>query len=155
MSALKITPNDCPLNIDIIEQFLPHRDPIRLVDSVITFDEKHITTEVDLSGHKNLFQGHFPHRAILAGVYMIEMAAQAGALLTALTDGFEDGKFIGFSGVDNVKFRTPVNPGDILRIDVECVKIRLPFYKFKGIVKSGDKTAVSLDFTASLMKFNG
>jgi len=155
MTALEVKPDDCPLNVDIIEQFLPHRDPIRLVDSVIRFDATHITTELDLARHENLFQGHFPDRVILPGIYMIEMAAQSGALLVGLNDGFEDGKFIGFSGVDNVKFRSPIKPNDILRIDVELVKIRLPFYKFKGIVRCGDKTAISLDFTASLMNFNG
>jgi 3-hydroxyacyl-[acyl-carrier-protein] dehydratase len=155
MTPLKTRPEDCPFGRDVIEHYLPHRDPIRLVDRVISFNETSITTEVDLAQHHSLFQGHFPGRAILPGIYMIEMAAQAGALLAALNDGFEDGKFIGFSGVDNVKFRVPVKPNEILQVHVDLVKIRLPFYKFKGKVQIKGKAAVSLDFTASLMNFNG
>jgi len=155
MTPLKPRPNDCPFGHDVISQYLPHRDPINLVDRVESFSDVKITTRVNLSEHESLFAGHFPDRAILPGIYMIEMAAQAGALLVALNDGFEDGKFLGFSGVDNVKFRTPAQPHDSLQIEVELVKIRLPFYKFTGKVTLGNKTAASLDFTASLMNFNG
>lgn len=86
---------------------------------------------------------------------MIEMAAQSGALLISLTSGLQAGKFIGFSGVDNVKFRTAVKPNDILNIDVELTRIRLPFYKFKGKVSVSGKTAITLDFSAALMDFTG
>lgn len=153
--TVKITSEDCPLNRDVIHTLLPHRDPILLVDRVLSFDDDNITTELDLSGHSNLFQGHFPDRAILPGIYMIEMAAQAGALLVNLSDGVEEGRFIGFAGVDNVKFKRPVKPDDIIRVQVEIVKRRGPLYKFKGRVTVEDKLTVSLDFTASVMKFSG
>ena len=150
-----IKPEDCPLNRDCIETLLPHRAPILLVDRVASFDDDKITTEVGLSAHPNLFTGHFPDRAILPGIYMIEMAAQAGALLVNLSDGVKDGYFIGFAGVDNVKFKSPVKPDDTIRVQVEIVKRRGPLYKFKGRVTVDEKLAVSLDFTASLMTFSG
>lgn len=153
--AHNISPEDCPIEQEIVTEYLPHRDPILLVDRVLSYDEDNITTEVDLSKHADLFKGHFPDRAILPGIYMIEMAAQAGALLVNLSDGVADGYFIGFAGVDNVKFKSPVQPDDVLHVQVEIVRRRGPIYKFKGRVTVDNILAVSLDFTASLMKFSG
>lgn len=148
-------PEDCPLNRDAIKLLLPHRAPILLVDRVISYGDDQILTELNLSDHMNLFKGHFPDRAILPGIYMIEMAAQAGALLVSLSDGIDDSHFIGFAGVDNVKFKRPVQPDDSLRVNIEIVKRRGPLYKFKGRVTVADKLTVSLEFTASLMKYSG
>ena len=148
-------PEDCPLNRDAIKLLLPHRAPILLVDRVISYGDDQILTELNLSDHMNLFKGHFPDRAILPGIYMIEMAAQAGALLVNLSDGIDDNHFIGFAGVDNVKFKRPVQPDDSLRVNIEIVKRRGPLYKFKGRVTVADKLTVSLEFTASLMKYSG
>lgn len=150
----EINPNSCPIERDVIKDFLPHRDPILLVDRVLNFDEKRITTEITLSDHMELFTGHFPDRAILPGVYMIEMAAQAGALLVSLSKGLDRDKFIAFSGVDKVKFRRPVQPSDIIRVNVEIVKIRGPFYKFSGKVSVEETVTASLEFSASQMAFD-
>ena len=149
-----VSPESCPIERDVIKTFLPHRDPILLVDRVLSFDEAKITTEIVLSDHKELFKGHFPDRAILPGVYMIEMAAQAGALLISLSQGLDDDKFIAFSGVDKVKFRRPVQPADTIRVKVEIVKIRGPFYKFSRKVSVGEAITASLEFSASQMAFD-
>ena len=149
-----VTQESCPIEREVIKTFLPHRDPILLVDRVLSFDESKITTEIVLGDHRELFQGHFPDRAILPGIYMIEMAAQAGALLISLSKGLEVGKFIAFSGVDKVKFRRPVQPDDTIRVDVEIVKIRGPFYKFSGTVSVGEALTASLEFSASQMTFD-
>ena len=151
--GLDIQPDSCPLGRELIKTILPHREPILLVDRVLTFNEARITTEIELGQHPELFQGHFPDRAILPGIYMIEMAAQAGALLVSLSLGIDDNKFIAFSGVDKVKFRRPVKPGDIIRVDVEIVKVRGPFYKFAGKVFVGEEVTTSLEFSASQMSF--
>jgi len=149
-----ITPKSCPIERDVIKNFLPHRDPILLVDRVLAFGETKITTEIVLSAHKELFTGHFPDRAILPGIYMIEMAAQAGALLVSLSKGLDANKFIAFSGVDKVKFRRPVQPDDTIRVEVEIVKIRGPFYKFAGKVSVGEAVTATLEFSASQMAFD-
>lgn len=148
-----ITSDMCPLGRDIIKQYLPHRKPILLVDDVLYFDKTNITTQITLSTHIGLFEGHFPDRAILPGVYMIEMAAQAGALLVALSYGLGAQKFIAFSGVDKVKFRRPVKPDDIIRVDVEIVKVRGPFYKFTGKLRVESEVVASLDFSATQMDY--
>ena len=67
--------------------------------------------------------------------------------------GIDDNKLIAFSGVDKVKFRRPVKPGDIIRVDVEIVKVRGPFYKFAGKVFVGEEVTTSLEFSASQMSF--
>lgn len=149
-----ITSDMCPIGRDIIKQYLPHREPILLVDHVLSFDKTNITTEITLSAHMELFEGHFPDRAILPGIYMIEMAAQAGALLVSMSHGLDSQKFIAFSGVDKVKFRRPVKPDGIIRVDVEIVKIRGPFYKFTGKLRVEGDVVASLDFSASEMNFN-
>ena len=149
-----VSPESCPIERDIIKTLLPHREPILLVDRVVSFDESKIRTEIILSDHKELFKGHFPDRAILPGIYMIEMAAQAGALLISLSQGMPDGKFIAFSGVDKVKFRRPVQPDDTIGVEVEIVKIRGPFYKFSGKVSVGEAVAATLEFSASQMAFD-
>ena len=148
-----INPDACPLGRAVIQEYLPHRAPILLVDSVLNFNPDRITTEIDLKNHANLFDGHFPDRAILPGIYMIEMAAQAGALLVSLSKGLDSDKFIAFSGVDKVKFRRPVQPADIIRVEVEIVKIRGPFYKFSAKVFVEEAIAASLEFAATQMTF--
>ena len=64
-----------------------------------------------------------------------------------------DDKFIAFSNVDSVKFRRPVNPGEIIRVEVKIEKVRLPFYKFSGIAKVDGKNAATLKFAATEMKY--
>lgn len=147
-------PKACPFGRDIIKTLLPHREPILLIDRVISYDQQQISAQTDLSNHKGLFKGHFPDRSILPGIYMIEMAAQSGALLVALSAGLDADKFIAFSGVDKVKFRSPVKPDDIIRVDVEIVKVRGPFYKFSGKAFVGEALVMSLDFAAAQMTFD-
>jgi len=89
----------------------------------------------------------------MPGVLIIETVAQAGALLVSLTRGLSDDKFIAFSNVDAVKFRRPVNPGEIIVVDVEIERIRLPFYKFTGIATVGGKVAATLKFAAAEMLY--
>ena len=148
-----ISAENCPLDRTIIQSILPHRDPILFVDEVLSYDNVRIKTRIDLSRHADLFTGHFPDRAILPGVYMIEMAAQSGALLVGLTQDLDDNNFIAFSGVDKAKFRRPIAPGELIEIDVEIVKARGILYKFMGTISVEGKVATSLEFTASQMSF--
>jgi len=69
----------------------------------------------------------------------------------SLTRGLTDGKFIAFSSVEKAKFRRSVLPGEKITIQVEIEKIRLPFYKFKGIAKVNNKVCATLNFSAAEM----
>ena len=142
-----------PLDKDYVKDYLPHRDPMLFIDRVTALGEDTITIESDVDPKAEYFKGHFPGMPIMPGVLIVETVAQAGALLVSLTRGLSDDKFIAFSNVDSVKFRRPVEPGEVLTVDVEIEKIRLPFYKFVGIAKVDGKVAASLKFAAAEMSY--
>lgn len=148
-----LTTHSLPLDKDYVKDYLPHRDPMLFIDRVTALGENTITIESDVDPEAAYFKGHFPDMPIMPGVLIVETVAQAGALLVSLTRGLSDDKFIAFSNVDAVKFRRPVEPGEMLTIDVEIEKIRLPFYKFTGTAKVGDKVAASLKFAAAEMSY--
>lgn len=142
-----------PMSRDTVMSYLPHRDPMLFIDRVTTLSDDTITIESDVKADAVFFKGHFPNMPIMPGVLIVETSAQAGALLVSLTRGLDDGKFIAFSSVDNVKFKRPVYPGDMLRVEVSIEKVRLPFYRFVGKVYVGDKLVTSLNFSAAQMDF--
>lgn len=142
-----------PLDKDYVKNYLPHRDPMLFIDRVTSLTEDTITIESYVDPEAAYFKGHFPGMPIMPGVLIVETVAQAGALLVSLTRGLSDDKFIAFSNVDAVKFRRPVEPGEMLTIDVEIEKIRLPFYKFVGTAKVDGKIAASLKFAAAEMSY--
>jgi len=123
------------------------------IDRVVALEENTITIESDVDPDAAYFKGHFPGMPIMPGVLIVETVAQAGALLVSLTRGLSDDKFIAFSNVDAVKFRRPVEPGEMLTVEVEIEKVRLPFYKFTGTAKVDGKVAASLKFAAAEMSY--
>jgi len=142
-----------PLTQAYIKDYLPHRDPMLFVDRVVSLTETSITIESDVRADADFFKGHFPSMPIMPGVLIIETVAQAGALLVSLTREISDEKFIAFSNVDDVKFRRPVNPGEIISVDANIEKIRLPFYKFSGVATVEGKIAATLKFAAAEMHY--
>ncbi|MBW4827118.1 MAG: 3-hydroxyacyl-ACP dehydratase FabZ [Clostridiaceae bacterium] len=112
------------LNINDIKKVLPHRYPFLLVDTIniISPGEKVI-------GYKNVtinepfFQGHFPQEPVMPGVLIIEAMAQTGAVLVLSEEKFK-GKTPYFVGLNKVKFRKKVIPGDTLKMEVETVRMR-------------------------------
>ena len=142
-----------PLGREYVKDYLPHRDPMLFIDRVIALDENTITIESDVDPEAAYFKGHFPGMPIMPGVLIVETVAQAGALLVSLTRGLTDDKFIAFSNVDAVKFRRPVEPSEMLTVEVEIEKVRLPFYKFIGTAKVDGKIAASLKFAAAEMSY--
>lgn len=143
-----------PLDREYVKDYLPHRDPMLFIDRVTSLEEYSITIESDVDSKAAYFKGHFPGMPIMPGVLIVETVAQAGALLVSLTRGLSDDKFIAFSNVDAVKFRRPVEPGEMLIVDVKIEKIRLPFYKFTGTAKVDGKVAATLKFAAAEMSYN-
>ena len=133
---------DQPTSFDIrkILEFLPHRYPFLLVDRVNEIvDGEYIKAHKCVSFNEPFFQGHFPGVPVMPGVLIIEALAQAGGLLVLL-----------FSGLEKVRFRRPVFPGD--RLDLECRLIRhkLKLWKMEGRAYVDGVLAAEAEITAAV-----
>ncbi len=109
-----------------IQKLLPHRYPFLLVDKIIDYiPEKSAVGVKNVTVNEPQFQGHFPGRPLMPGVLIVEAMAQVGGIVLKQLPGFEDGLFV-FAGIDKVRFRRQVVPGDQLVMTVEllCVKQR-------------------------------
>jgi 3-hydroxyacyl-[acyl-carrier-protein] dehydratase len=121
------------LNIDDIIKRLPHRYPILLVDRVLDFvPEQSIKALKNVTVNEPHFTGHFPDFPVMPGVLIIEAMAQVGGIL-AFQSAPEDQEFlVYFTGIDGVRFRKPVRPGDQLIFELTCLRRRGHMWKFKG-----------------------
>jgi len=120
-------------DINAIKKILPHRYPFLLVDSIIELEpEKRCVGIKNVTANEHFFEGHFPGRPLMPGVLIIEAMAQVGGVL--LLNGEDDvvEKLVVFMGIDNVKFRKPVQPGDQLLMELEMLKARKSTFKMYG-----------------------
>ena len=143
-----------PRTIDLqgIMDLLPHRYPLLLVDRILDFEPKvWIRGLKNVSYNEEIFQGHFPSRPVFPGVYIVEAMAQTGGCL--LMREFEDRatKVIYFMGIDNVKFRKPVQPGDQLVMDVKVLQIKGRICKMRGEAFVGGQKVAEAEFMSMLM----
>jgi 3-hydroxyacyl-[acyl-carrier-protein] dehydratase len=118
-----------PLDINRIIGILPHRYPFLLVDRVTEHvHDKYIRGYKNVTINEPFFQGHFPGDPIMPGVLQLEALAQLGAILMLQTEKGQ-GKLMVFAGMDNVRFRRMVIPGDRLDMECELTKFRYPIGK--------------------------
>ena len=132
---------------------LPHRYPILLVDRVLELEAgKRIRALKNVSVNEPYFVGHFPYRPVMPGVLMVEALAQAAALLAFETLGIEpdDKSVFYFAGIDNVRFKRPVEPGDQLLLDVTLERAKAGIYKFSGQARVGEAIAVEADLLCTM-----
>ena len=110
-----------PIDVITIQKLLPHRYPFLLVDRVVEFEpHKRIVGIKNVSINEPFFHGHFPGHPVMPGVLVIEALAQAGGLLTQLSQGTDaKGKLFYLVKIDNAKFSRMVVPGDRLELAVE------------------------------------
>jgi beta-hydroxyacyl-ACP dehydratase FabZ len=118
--------------VEWITRILPHRYPMLLIDRVLELEPKRIVCLKNLTNNEAFFQGHFPGRPVMPGVYTIEALAQAAGLLLMSNRPDLHGKVIFFTGIDNARFRRPVVPGDQLRLEVEVLRTRGSHAKLLG-----------------------
>lgn len=140
------------MNIEKIMELLPHRFPFLLVDRVVEcVPGSHIKAYKNVSFDEPFFQGHFPGAPVMPGVLILEALAQAGGLLaaSAMEDGLGNKLFL-FTGLDQVKFRKQVIPGD--RLDLECsnIRMKLKLCKMDAHAYVDGKLAAEAVITAAL-----
>ena len=126
-----------------IEEILPHREPFLLLDRVIELvPGEYAVAEKDILASADVFRGHFPGYPVFPGVLQLEALAQTGAL-ALLSQPDARGKIALFAGVDHVRFRRPVVPGDTLRLETRLTERR-------GRIGKGDgKAFVGCDLVCS------
>ena len=131
---------------------LPHRYPFALVDRVIELEPgKKAVAIKNVTLNEPQFQGHFPERPIMPGVLIVEAMAQVGGLIVSKMPDLPKGLFV-FAGIDSVRFRRPVVPGDQLLFSCELISIkRKRFGKIRGVAKVDDQLACSGDLMFSLV----
>lgn len=141
-----------PLDITRVMAALPHRYPMLLVDRVDSLvPDQRIVAIKAVSMNEEFFQGHFPGRPIMPGVLQVEALAQAAGVLAVESLGLAgSGKLVYFMSIDGVKFRKPVEPGVLLRLEVEFVQKRARICKFAGKAYLGEDLATECEFTAMI-----
>lgn len=130
-----------------IKKILPHREPMLLVDEVELIDGK-AHGKCHIKGDEYFLQGHFPGNPVVPGVIQCEMLAQSACVLLI---GEAAGKTPLFTGLDKVKFRGQVKPGDTLETECEILRQRGQFYFAKGTGKVNGKLCVSAEFSFALV----
>jgi beta-hydroxyacyl-ACP dehydratase FabZ len=138
------------LDVKEILNYIPHRYPFLLVDRIVEIrgDEKIVGIK-NVSFNENFFQGHFPNRPVMPGVLICEAMAQVGAIFARnARGGNHDRKVFMLTGLDNVKFKRPVEPGDQLRMELTVLKRRGSFWKMQGVATVEGKLVAQAEISA-------
>lgn len=140
------------LEIDEIKKILPHRAPFLLVDRIIEIDPfKSAVGIKNVTYNEPQFHGHFPHKAIMPGVLILEAMAQVGGIAMLYPEE-NRGKIALFGGMEHVKFKHPVVPGDQLVTKAQLVRVRGDFGLLHCDGYVDDKLVASADFKFALKR---
>lgn len=139
-----------PLDIQRVMAALPHRYPMLLVDRVEELvPMKSIRAVKAVTINEGFFQGHFPGRPIMPGVLIVEALAQAAGVLGVESLGLAgSGKLVYFMAIEGAKFRSPVEPGCLMHLEVDFVQARGRVCKFAGRALVDGKVVTEASFTA-------
>jgi UDP-3-O-[3-hydroxymyristoyl] N-acetylglucosamine deacetylase/3-hydroxyacyl-[acyl-carrier-protein] dehydratase len=137
------------MSVEELMKFIPHRPPFLMVDRILKIDGQKITGLKNVTINEGYFQGHFPGHPIMPGVLQLEAMAQvAGVLLLKIVEAANQIAY--FMSAEDVKWRRPVFPGDVLIIEVELTKIRSKIGKGKGVCKVGGEIVSEAEITFML-----
>lgn len=141
------------MDIHQILKKLPHRYPFLMVDRILEVEPgKSIRALKNVTYNEPQFQGHFPHRPVMPGVLMLEALAQTAAVLAFATLDVELDKdsVYYFVGIDNARFKRPIEPGDQVILDVELDRNRGGIFKFKTRASVDGETAVEAEIMCTM-----
>lgn len=137
------------MNKEEIKKILPHRDDMLLIDEAEIVDGK-AHAKRKITGEEFFLRGHFPGKPVVPGVILCEILAQSTCVL--LADTMDDSVTPYFSGLNNVKFKHPVKPGDTVETECEITRAKGVFYFASGKGFVDGKLCVSADFSFALVK---
>jgi 3-hydroxyacyl-[acyl-carrier-protein] dehydratase len=143
------------MDINQIIKKLPHRYPFLLVDRVLEIEKGGMIKALkNVTINEPFFPGHFPHRPVMPGVLMLEALAQTSALLAFETMGGEvtPDTVVYFVGIDNARFKRPVEPGDQLIMTSKIERNKAGIYKFNCEAHVGAELAVQADLMCTMRK---
>ena len=142
--------SDVLLTKEQIQEIIPHRTTMLLIDEITELEPGvRAVGRMHLSGDEVFFDGHFPGYPILPGVFTMEALAQTGAVAILSLPEYK-GKIGLFGGLDKVRFKEPVRPGDTLELSVEIIKRRGPIGIGKGVAYVNGKKAASGELTFAI-----
>ena len=120
------------LDINEIQQFLPHRYPFLLVDRIIELESERIVGIKNVTRNEPFFAGHFPDFPVMPGVLIVEAMAQTAGVLVLKSIPERDSKLVLLVAIENARFRKPVVPGDTLRLEMTVLKRKASVAKMAG-----------------------
>jgi beta-hydroxyacyl-ACP dehydratase FabZ len=125
-----------PIDVRGIMALIPHRYPFLLVDRIVEMEPaRRVVALKNVTINEPFFAGHFPGQPVMPGVLIIEALAQASAAMILQEVGDRDRKLVYFTGIDECRFRRPVVPGDVLRLEVEVLRLRPRAAKMKAVAR--------------------
>ena len=140
------------LDANQILSVLPHRYPFLMVDRIVEMEEgKRVVGIKNVTISEPFFQGHFPDHPVMPGVLIVEAMGQVGGVLLMGLVENPEANVVYFTGMDNVRFRQPVRPGDQLVCEVDLVRRRGPHCKMRGVARVGRTVVAEGDLMASLV----
>lgn len=148
MTDIEAAASASSVDINEVLRRLPHRYPFLLVDRVLEFEGgKSIRALKNVTFNEPFFTGHFPHRPVMPGVLMLEALAQTCGLLAFLTANVypSERAQLYFAGIDAVRFRRPVSPGDQLILKADLVRVMRGIWKFNTVAEVDGNEATSAE----------
>jgi len=140
-----VTDYSYPFGVDIIKELLPHRDPFLMLDEVIEcVPHESVTAVKHVAATEPHFSGHFPGNPIMPGVLIVEAMAQAGGVLSHISNGdIEPKPLYVLARVEDARFRRPVVPGERLEIRVVAEKVKRGMWWYRCVARVGEEIVAS------------